>query len=51
MREPGFYWVNRCGEWIVAEWGHSSLWFVPGFDGYLNDFDFDSIDEKRLTHE
>lgn len=53
MREPGFYWVNQYGKWIVAEW-QNTRWWICGCgldDDWYDDSDFESIDEKRLTHE
>lgn len=54
MREEGYYWVKKGGEkWIVAEFS-CGVWFMSGFDKdhyWLNDEDFEEIDEKRLTHD
>ena len=54
-RKNGFYWVKRCGNWIICEWGTfdnhitEKYWFIPGFETWFNDDDFDEIDENLIT--
>lgn len=50
MRENGYYWVVFNGKWMVAEWCNT-IWSIPGRYPYYFDYSFESIDEKRLTHE
>ena len=54
MREPGFYWVEFCGEWTVAQLVHSRSkycwWTVNDEDVYCED-DFEEIDENRIIRK
>lgn len=49
-RKPGFYWVLDDGEWFIAEWTNKGRWLVTGANacGWLEDIDFEEIDEERL---
>jgi hypothetical protein len=58
MRENGFYWVYRNGNWVVAEWSVMNraykvgYWLLPGSDIEYEDEDFKDIEEtpiKRTT--
>lgn len=52
MRQPGFYWVKRKGEWEVAGYyivGNVGGWELTGEANILiTDTDFEEIDERRI---
>ena len=47
MREAGFYWVKRWGEWLPAEW-NAKWWSLPGTDECFWDRELDEIDDRRI---
>lgn len=49
MREQGYYWVKYKGKWIIAEWWPNMGWSIAGFIHSREDYDFEEIDEKRIT--
>lgn len=59
MREEGYYWVKWDGDWHIGYFrpnrsGNPSAWTLTAYvndSWWLYDSDFESIDEKRLTHE
>lgn len=53
MRNSGFYWVKRCGDWIVAEWNQPlGYWYIAGCGyGFDNGHLIDQIDERRIVRE
>lgn len=51
-RASGFYWVNYCGDWLIAEYlADSSYWWVVGSEEVFDDSDFDQIDERRIVRQ
>lgn len=53
MRELGFYWVkSKRLDWEIAKWEKSwrgyEQWAVCGGELYLDDEDFDEIDERKI---
>jgi hypothetical protein len=47
MRQNGYYWVKKHGEWTVAEW-NGGYWEMTGHDIWSDDEDFEQIKETRL---
>lgn len=52
-REPGFYWVNDAGNWVVAEYTDTQHhpWFIPGEDRAFGEHYWQEIDERRIVRE
>ncbi len=48
MRESGYYWVMRNGEWEIAEWALNSWWVIMDDRNFV-DSNFEEIDERRIT--
>ncbi|MEA2015459.1 MAG: hypothetical protein U9O59_01870, partial [Actinomycetota bacterium] len=51
-REEGYYWVNRYGDWEIAEWfidmNGVGRWLVLGMIEKVNDNFWAKIDERRI---
>jgi hypothetical protein len=52
-REPGFYWVKHCGQWVVARLEYvfnESEWYTCGDECWWRTEHFDAIGDK-ITHD
>jgi hypothetical protein len=51
MRQSGYYWVKMIS-WMPAHYSaEADRWILPGLDKWLNDSNFDAIDERRIERE
>jgi hypothetical protein len=53
MRETGYYWVKRKGQWVIAQWsvGYLHVWNLFNSSRDFSDRDFDEIDEHRIERQ
>lgn len=55
MRQEGYYWVKRHGQWIIAVWlkdgYYGSYWYLTGTETMFKDSDFEEINENRIVYD
>lgn len=46
-RKEGYYWVMYGSDWIICRYLNGK-WYDCGYEGEMEDYDFNEIDERQI---